>query len=96
MGEAPDLREQGDCPSPEACDQSCDQHEKDAYRAGYEQAREDFARLIEEHAEKRALTAFQPWYNPLAGARAEGRVGGLDKAAQMVRDHAFPPGRDRE
>lgn len=29
MGEAPDLREQGDCPSPEACDQSCDQHEKD-------------------------------------------------------------------
>lgn len=66
--------------------------EKDAYRAGYEQAREDFARLIEEHAEKRALTAFQPWYNPLAGARAEGRVGGLDKAAQMVRDHVLLPG----
>ena len=29
MGEAPDLREQVDCPSPEACDRSCDQHEKE-------------------------------------------------------------------
>lgn len=26
MGEAPDLREQEDCPSPEACDRACDQH----------------------------------------------------------------------
>ena len=29
MSEAPDLREQEDCPSPKACDQSCDQHEKE-------------------------------------------------------------------
>lgn len=26
-GEAPDLREQEDCPSPEACDSKCDQHD---------------------------------------------------------------------
>lgn len=66
--------------------------EDDQYAAGYEQARQDFAALIQEHADKRARTAFQPWHNPLAGARAEGRVGGLDKAAQMIRDHALPPG----
>ena len=67
--------------------------ERDQYAAGYEQARRDFAALIQEHADRRARTAFQHWYNPLAGARAQGRVGGLDKAAQMIRDHALPPGK---
>lgn len=28
MTEAPDIREQEDCPSPAACDARCDQHEK--------------------------------------------------------------------
>ena len=38
----------------------------------------------------RAKTAYQLWLNPLAGARAQGRVGGLDKAADIVRALSIP------
>lgn len=57
------------------------------------QVGETLAVRIEVYAERRAKTAHQTWFNPIAGARAQGRVAGLDQAAQMVRDLSTPPGK---
>ena len=53
MGEAPDLREQEDCPSPDACAHSCDQHEygwNDPDLARVEQARCSCGHTALDHA----------------------------------------------